>query len=528
MTRLALLSLVGALVFSPASLAADAASEPVRFEIKRFVLEGNTLLPAATIERLLAPHHGPDKDFADIQRALEALEGAYRSRGYGVVQVTLPEQNITQGEIRFVIIEPRLGKVTIEGNHHFGAENIRRSLPALVEGTAPNSREISRSLQIANENPAKQTQVLLRSGESEAQIDAAIKVTDDKFWKIGLTFDNTGTDATGSYRVGVSYQHANLWDRDHVLTAQYITSPDHLSEVRIYGLGYRIPLYALGSSIDIVGGYSDVDSGTLQNLFTVTGSGTVFGLRYNQHLPRLGDYEHRMVYGLDYRAYQNQVDQIGGTGQSSVPDITIHPVSAYYAGQWRAPASELSFYLYAAQNVFPHGNDASDRHFKATRADAKAAYRLYRYNVNYTRLLPSDFQGRVQLFGQSTQDALVPGEQFGLGGADNVRGFFEREVNNDKGQRVTLELTSPDMAALANWTSLRARLAAFYDWGQVKRNHAQPAEPTSESISSAGLGVRIAALNNYSLRLDMARVIQPGGGQQRGDWKLHALLSALF
>jgi hemolysin activation/secretion protein len=84
------------------------------------------------------------------------------------------------------------------------------------------------------------------------------------------------------------------------------------------------------------------------------------------------------------------------------------------------------------------------------------------------------------------------------------------------------------MAALANWTSLRARLAAFYDWGQVKRNHAQPAEPTSESISSAGLGVRIAALNNYSLRLDMARVIQPGGGQQRGDWKLHALLSALF
>jgi hypothetical protein len=42
------------------------------------------------------------------------------------------------------------------------------------------------------------------------------------------------------------------------------------------------------------------------------------------------------------------------------------------------------------------------------------------------------------------------------------------------------------------------------------------------------MGVRIAAYNNYSLRLDMARVLQPGGTQQRGDWKLHALLSALF
>ena len=528
MTRLARLCLIAALMLSDPSLAADAQPDPVRFEIKRFILDGNTLLPSETAERLLAPHHGPNKDFADIQRALEALEGAYRERGYGIVQVTLPEQNITQGEIRFAIIEPRLGKVTIEGNKHFSAENIRRSLPALVEGAPPNSRAISKSLQIANENPAKQTQVLLRSAETEAQVDAAIKVTDDKFWKVGLTFDNTGTSTTGSYRVGVSYQHANMFDRDHVLTAQYITSPDHLSEVKIYGLGYRIPLYSLGSSIDIVGGYSDVDSGTLQNLFTVTGSGTVFGLRYNQHLPRAGDYEHRLVYGFDYRAYQNQVDQIGGTGQSSVPDITIHPISIYYAGQWRTPASELSFYVYAAQNINPHGNDASDADFKRTRMDAKAAYRVYRYNLNYTRLLPADFQGRFQLFGQDTSDALVPGEQFGLGGADNVRGFFEREVNNDKGQRVTLEVTSPDLAAWLDWRSLRARVAAFYDWGHVKRNFAQPGEATSESISAAGMGVRVNAYNNYSLRLDMARVIQPGGTQNRGDWKLHALLSALF
>lgn len=507
--------------------AAETQPDPVRFEIKRFVLDGNTLLPSATAESLLAPHRGSDKDFADIQRALEALEGAYRDLGYGVVQVTLPEQNITQGEIRFVIIEPRLGKVTIEGNQHFSVENIRASLPALAEGTPPNSRAIARSLAIANENPAKQTQVLLRAGESESQVDAAIKVVDDKFWKAGLTFDNTGTSTTGSYRVGVSYQHANLFDRDHVLTAQYITSPDHLSEVRIYGLGYRIPLYALGSSIDVIGGYSDVDSGTLQNLFTVTGSGTVFGLRYNQHLARTGDYEHRLVYGLDYRAYQNNVEQIGTTG-SAVPDVTVHPISVYYAGQWRAPASELSFYVYAAQNVFPHGNDASDSAFKATRTDAKAAYRLYRYNLNYTRILPGDFQGRFQLFGQETKDALVPGEQFGLGGADNVRGFEEREINNDKGNRITLELTTPDLAALWDWRSLRARLAGFFDWGQVKRNDPQPGDIVKESISSAGMGVRIAAYNNYSLRLDMARVLQPGGTQQRGDWKLHALLSALF
>ena len=529
MIRLLSTSAVGAWVaLALSALAAQPEADPVQFEIRRFILDGNTLLPATRVDQLLAPHHGPNKDFAAIQRALETLENAYRDLGYGIVQVTLPEQNITEGEIRFVIIEPRLGKVTIEGNQRFSAANIRRSLPALEEGTPPNSRSISRSLQIANENPAKQTQVLLRSGENESQVDAAIKVTDDKFWKAGITLDNTGTSDTGSYRLGVSYQHANLFDRDHVLTAQYVTSPDHLSEVRIYGVGYRIPFYGLGSSIDIVGGYSDVDSGTLQNLFSVSGSGTVFGIRYNHHLPRAGDYEHRLVYGLDYRAYQNRVAQVGGPAGSAVPDITVHPISVYYAGQWRSPGSELSFYLYAAQNVFANGNDASDSAFKLTRADAKAAYRLYRYNLNYTRILPADFQARLQWFGQATSDALVPGEQFGLGGADNVRGFFEREVNNDRGNRITLELTSPDLATLMDWKSLRARVAAFYDWGQVKRNLAQPGEPTSESIASAGMGVRLATFNNYSLRIDMARVLQPGGDQKRGDWKVHALLSAVF
>jgi hemolysin activation/secretion protein len=527
--RLAALSLLGAAAFCPAlSHAAENPSDPLRFEIKHFILDGNTLLPGDTAEQLLAPYRGSNKDFADVQRALETLEGAYRMRGYGVVQVTLPEQDITQGAVRFAIIEPQLGKVTIEGNQRFSSENVRRSLPALVEGTPPNSRAISRSLQIANENPAKQTQVLLRSGESESQVNATIKITEDKFWKAGVTLDNTGTSSTGTWRLGARYRHANLFDRDHLLTAQYITSPGHFGDVRIYGMGYRIPFYSLGSSVDVIGGYSDVNSGTLQNLFTVSGSGTVFGLRYNQHLGRTEDYEHRLVYGFDYRAYRNQVAQVGGTGDSNVPDITVHPLSVYYAGQWRTPGSEISFYVYAAQNVFPHGNDAADSDFKVSRADAKAAYRIYRYNFNYTRVFPADFQGRFQFFGQQTAHALVSGEQFGLGGADNVRGFFEREVNNDRGNRFSLELTSPDLATLAQWKSLRVRAAVFYDWGHVRRNHAQAGDTTSESIASVGMGVRLAGANNYSLRIDMARVLQAGGDQQRGDWKTHALLSALF
>ena len=86
--------------------ATDASAAP-RFEIARFEMNGNTLLGAEEIERIFAPYTGQNKDFGDIQRALESLEQAYRDRGFAAVQVLLPEQDITRGVVRLNVIEPR-------------------------------------------------------------------------------------------------------------------------------------------------------------------------------------------------------------------------------------------------------------------------------------------------------------------------------------------------------------------------------------------------------------------------------------
>jgi hemolysin activation/secretion protein len=227
-----------------------------RFTIERFVIEGNTLLPQQRVESLVEPFRGKEKDFSDIQRALEALEGAYRDAGWGLVQVVLPEQDITKGTVRFRIVEARLSKVVVEGNKAFSTANVLRSVPALKVGTTPNSRETAKNLQVAAENPAKQTTALLRSGEGEGEVIAVVQVTEEKPWKLSATVDNTGSEQTGKYRLGFGFLHANMFDRDHMLTAQFITSPNYWDEVKIFGMGYRIPLYTLGASIDIVAGYA--------------------------------------------------------------------------------------------------------------------------------------------------------------------------------------------------------------------------------------------------------------------------------
>jgi len=201
-------------------------------------------------------------------------------------------------------------------------------------------------------------------------------------------------------------------------------------------------------------------------------------------------------------------------------DITITPLSISWSGVWRAPTTDMTGYLSALRNIPDLFGPSSDADFKASRANARAAFRALRFGTAVTQALPADLQVRASFTGQYTQDALVAGEQFGIGGFDSVRGFFERAVAGDRGLRGTLELYSPDFGqaverSVGTVRTLRVRAVAFYDAGSVTRNHPQPGESQGESIASAGAGLRLSAMRNLSVRLDAAQVLEGGGGLPR-------------
>lgn len=491
--------------------------DTARFEISRFVVEGNTLLSTEEVDKSVAPYVGASKDFADVQRALEALQDAYQDAGYGAVQVVLPEQVLEQGVIRFRVIEAKVRKITVEEAKFHDEANVRAAVPALKEGETPRLRDISSQLRMGNENPSKQTTLLMKTGEQEGEVDATLKVADAKTQKAFVSLDNTGSKESGNYRLGVGYQNANVRNRDELFTFQYITSPEsNMDDVTVLGAGYRIPIYQWAGSVELIAGYSDVSTANVQGLFDATGKGTIFGARYNQFLPKVKEnYEHRLSVGLDYRAFEADVKLVGG-GAVPVPDITLHPVSLTYSGKFQLREAEAGFFISASRNI-SGGNDGDDSDFRALRAPADADYEIFRYGLNYSRVLPGDWQLRALLLGQYTEDALVAYEQFGAGGADSVRGFKEREFFNDKGYRATLEAYTPNWSAAIGSDAIRLRGLVFYDFAQLSRNDALPAEIRNEYIASAGFGLRMSLGENLSARLDVAQVLSPGPvNKQRG------------
>ena len=510
--------------FAQVSESPPTPAEP-RFDVQRYEVSGNTLLPKDQIDRLLAPHTGKQRELADVRRAQESLAAAYRDRGYGTVQVVLPEQNINAGVIQLRVLQPRVGKVLFDGNKHFDNANIRHSLPTVKEGEIPNSEAMTRNLQITAEHPVKRTTLLLRTTENPEVVDVNAKIDDAKPWRVVATLDNTGNGDTGYLRSGIGFQHANLFNRDHAVSAQFITSPTHPSKVTIFGIGYHAPLYALNSSVDVFGGYSDVNSGTVQGLFNVAGSGTVLGARWNYFLPRWGDVQQKVTFGVDYRAFNNDVTV---AGISLVPDVTIRPVSVTYAGKIKGASSETNYSAGLSANV-PGGSKGKSADFLSSRANANDNYKIFRYSASVLASFAKDWQVRAAMNGQYTSEALVVGEQIGLGGPESARGFLVREINNDKGVSAQFEVFTPELASKVGLPAgTRLRMVGFYDYGEVSRNHALPGEVTRQSISDVGLGLRLNYGKLLSLRLDVAHVLRDGGTRQSGDNRVSAGLALVF
>lgn len=521
--------LFAAATLSAASLAAQPAPSggSPTFAISRYQVEGNNLLPEAQVERLMAPFAGPGRGFGDVRRAVEALQQAYRDRGFNVVVVQLPEQELDQGVVRVRVIEPRIGKVDVQGNRLFSGGNVRASLPGLREGTTPNIRDISASLKVANTNPAKQTTLALQSGGADDVVDATVRVAEDKPWRLGLTADNTGSAETGRTRLGLLVQHANLWDRDHVASLQYTTSLEQPSKVSVYGMGYHVPLYALGDSMDFFASHSNVDSGAITAGvldLLVSGKGTVAGARYNYSLPQRGDLASTLVFGVDWRAYSNNVE-LGGVQLGN--DVTVHPLSLTYSGQLALAPGQLAFQLTGVQNI-PGGSKGRDEDFNAQRAGAKASYRLLRYSAGYSQPLAPDWQLRLQLNGQAADQALVPGEQFGAGGVGSVRGFRDREIAGDSGHFLGAEVETPNWCPPGPGLTLQCRAVVFVEAASVSRNNALAGEAGRTSIAGAGAGLRFSLERSASLQVDYGRVLDGGGVRQRGDSRVHVALSLSY
>lgn len=516
-------ALLAALLLAP--LSALAATPAARFEVSRFQLEGAPLADPARLEALLSPYTGADRTIEDLHAARSTLEASLREDGHPFAVVQLPPQTVAgDGSVTLRVVEYTIGRITLEGAQFHDRDNVLRSLPALAEGTVPKLGALDAQLQVANDSPVKRTTVTMQPGLHDT-IDFAVQVQDVRPWRFATTLDNTGTDETGALRFGLGFQHANLWNRDHVFSVQYVTAPhddgnpDHLAfpiedDVQIVGASYRIPVPQARGALELYGGSANVDSGVVAGVFDITGSGTVLGTRFILNLPTHAAWTQRLTAGYETRDYDNDVQLAGGSGQL-VPDYRVNPFSVGYTTEAQFSQFTMSAQLMLSHNL-PSGSHSSAADFEAVRAGAEDNYTLFRLGGGAQMGLGGAGEVGFRLDGQYTSDLLVPGEQFGIGGMNSVRGLEERQFIADRGLSTSLEWISPDLFSNAPRFTTRALL--FFDaaWGETIRPTAF--EQGSIDVQSVGAGLRLGNERSLNFRIDYGHLIDPPPGISSGRW----------
>jgi hemolysin activation/secretion protein len=522
---------------SPGAWSQAVVAAAPKVQVTGFSVTGNTLLPAALIDATLARYTG-ERSLDELKQAALSVQGLYRDAGWGAVVAFLPEQTSAGGQVRITVIEGRLATVGVAGNKQFTEANIRASLPALVVGQTPRVREIDAQIQLANENPGKQIEVLLQPGGGAGQVEARITVTEEPITRWTASLDNTGNAQTGRARASLGYQHAALWSLDHVLSLQAQVAPEKLDAVTVLSANYRLPFYAQGAALDVYAAYSDVDGGTTgtpAGPLQFAGKGRIAGMRLTKYLPRLGEVDQRVVLGLDHRDYINNCAIIGlpaGACGNAGESVSVQPISLEYVVQ-RGGSSPMGASIGLQHNLQLGGSHAGDANFEAVRPGSKPRYTLLRFSLFAAPALAEDWRVQARVVGQASAHALVSGEQFGIGGASSVRGYEERELTGDSGFSATLEVTSPNLmpwlrpGAADSGSSLN--LVSFLDAGWVSNRLQTPCRlnQTECSLGGVGLGLRYAS-GPLQLRLDLAHATEAAARTGRHDTRAHVSVSYSF
>ncbi|MGC1301284.1 MAG: ShlB/FhaC/HecB family hemolysin secretion/activation protein [Caulobacteraceae bacterium] len=497
---------------SPPDQAPQASTLPA-FDINAIDVDGNTLLDEATLEAAVYPHMGPHRTKEDVKAAQDALQDAYRAKGYQSVVVEVPRQTVADGVIKLHVVEAPVGRLRVVGSKYHSLAEIQAAIPSLAEGKVADFTQAQAEITEANRLPDRQVTPIVHAGEAPGTVDVDLKVTDEEPVHGSVEVNNENSPFTQPLRVTANLRYEDLWQLGHSLSATYEAAPQKLSDAEVYAGSYAAPIWNTPFSVLVFGFDSNSDLATLGGV-DVLGKGFDIGARAIYQFKALGPISQSISFGVDYKHFL-EFDRLD-TGQVSAGAVSYWPLSATYTFRRQ---TESTTNVTVALTANPRGLGDNDTGFDDKRANARANFIHANLDVEHTQPLWAGFQGDVRISGQITDTALVSSEQFSVGGFSSVRGYLESEAIGDNGVFGSMELRSPILLKRFSGLVDDFRLYTFLDGADTWVLLPQAEQKSEFTLYSTGLGTRFRLLDHLAGDVFTAFPLKngptrPGGGDR--------------
>lgn len=485
-----------------------AADAIVTFDALEFVIEGNTVLPPEQVERVVQPYLGPGKTFKDMEAARAALEKAYQDAGYLSVVVSLPNQRIVGGEVRFEITEAKVDKLKITGAQYNLPSQIAGQVPSLAKGQVPYFPQMQDEL-AATQRADLQLTPLIGPGDEPDQINVELKVEDKPALRGSLEVNSKQSFNSLRGRTEALVAYNNLFQRGHSLALAWQYAPRRPSDANTLTAAYAFPLNRADKVLlALTNSNSDTPTGTSLGGATLS-RGQFLSARWRRQLDAaFWPASHSLTAGLDYKNNRDSSRTASGL-TTEKPALRYPVINLGYELNWqgaqgsttglRSSLAGTSRQL-AERQVDCEGVQLDQ--FDCKRFGARADFLVWKFGLEHERDVIAGWRLSARADAQLASGPLTSAEQYGLGGMDTVRGYYDYEQTGDQGWNTQLALLTPNWLPGSDW---RLKGLFFYDRGFVLLQQPLSGQIARVHLGSLGLGWRLDSGKGLKLSADVAR-----------------------
>jgi hemolysin activation/secretion protein len=456
---------------------------------------------------------GQPVSLASLDSMLKDAIRAYRGGGRPVVDISLPEQDITSGVVQLVVVEGRLGRIRVEGVDAEAEEYLRGHMH-LQKGDLLDSKKILHDLNWLNKSPYRKVDLIYAPGYNFGETDLILRALETNSTFFYLGYEDSGTDLLGNDRLIFGAYWGDAFGPDQSLSYQ-LTTDFEFDRVRGHSVVYTGP-NRLRHYVTLLASYVDMNTTipVANTGLAVAGEDYQFSGRYAIPLSwaPLGQ-NHEMQFGFDFKSSNNNLE----FGGDAVFDTTtqIYQISAGYniLAQDSTGLTKIDITGYLSPGGLSSSND--DESFAQARSGAESGYLYGIIRAERQQRLPEGFSLRLKGALQGSNGNLLASEQLGGGGYDSIRGFDQRIIRGDQGLVTTVELYTPatSIGQYMRWKNEtdELRMLAFLDYGNLSSKDRLEGEPNSFEMMSVGVGLRWRYSDWFRLRLDYGLPVNTSG-----------------
>lgn len=447
--------------------------------VTHLMFRGNTAFDSEVLSRV-AHIENADVTLQDMRSATHRISQYYRQHGYLVARAYVPPQDITGGVITIVILEGKLGGLTLHNRSDVDDSRVRKIVAGQMPTNAPvNSAGTNRALLLLQKTPGiSDVQGSLQPGPDVGTTALTVVTKAAPVVSGNVAADNYGSSFTGKNRLSGNLIFSNLTSEADQLSLQGIlTDHDGLDNGRI---AWDFPVRWNGMRLGVAWSHTRYELGKQFAALDAHGTASISSLYATYPLVLTPTTQVNGNVSMEWRELNDTTGALAFDDRKAVT-ATVLTLSGNFAdtalvmpatNEWKVAATFGDLDLHTPSVA------AMD----AITAHTAGHYQKAVVRVSREQSLIGNLAVYVSGVAQRSDGNLDSSEQFFLGGPNGIRAYPIGEAPGDQGWQGTLELRYGFLR--------RYQVVGFHDLGMIEANHTPYInQQNGRHLSGSGVGL---------------------------------------